>query len=128
MLARILVVDDDPSILTLVAEALVDEGYEVAIARNGAEALTRLAEVVPAVLVTDLMMPIMDGPTLVRACRSKATTAALPIVVMSAALSALLGNLARLGVQEMLEKPFDIHTLVAAVDRLVVANWRQPRA
>ena len=128
MLARILVVDDDPSILTLVAEALVDEGYDVAMARNGADALMRLAEVVPAVLVTDLMMPIMDGPTLVRACRAEATTAALPIVVMSAALSAVLGNLARLGVQEMLEKPFDIHTLVTAVDRLVVANRPPPRA
>jgi two-component system phosphate regulon response regulator PhoB/two-component system alkaline phosphatase synthesis response regulator PhoP len=128
MLARILVVDDDPSILTLVAEALVDEGYEVAIARNGAEALTRLAEVVPAVLVTDLMMPIMDGPTLVRACRSKATTAALPIVVMSAALSAVLDDPAPLGVQEMLEKPFDIHAFLAAVDRLVVGTEPVPRA
>ena len=70
MPTQILVVDDDPSILALVAEILRDEGYEVATARNGAEALERVAETVPAVLVTDLMMPVMDGSALVRAWRA----------------------------------------------------------
>src|SRR2546423_6985803 len=90
MPTRILVVDDDPSILALVAEILLDEWYDVATAANGAEALQRVAEAVPAVIVTDLMMPGMDGPALVRAGRAEPATAGPPIVIMSAALAALL--------------------------------------
>jgi CheY-like chemotaxis protein len=122
MPTRILVVDDDPSLLALVAEILQDEGYEVATARNGAEALARVAETVPAVVVTDLMMPVMDGHTLVRACRAAPVTAGLPIVVMSAALPVLLDSLARLGVQEAIYKPFDTDVLVAIVARLVAGS------
>src|SRR5919206_4934956 len=102
MPTRILVVDDDPSILALVTEILQDEGYDVATARNGAEALERVAEAVPAVLVTDLMMPVMDGPALVHACR--AAPASVPILIMSAALPILLDRLARLGVQDTVHK------------------------
>jgi CheY-like chemotaxis protein len=123
MPTHILVVDDDPSILALVAEILQDEGYEVATARNGAEALERVAETVPAVLVTDLMMPVMDGPALVQACRAAPTTASLPIVVMSAALPVLLDSLARLGVEDAVHKPFDTDVLVALIARLVAGTW-----
>ena len=120
MPTRILVVDDDPSILALVAEILQDEGYDVAPARNGAEAIERVVETVPAVLVTDLMMPVMDGPALVQACRAAHATASLPIVVMSAALPALLDSLTWLSVQDAIYKPFDMDVLVAIVARLVV--------
>ena len=123
MPTRILVVDDDPSILALVAEILQDEGYEVATARNGAEALAQVAEAVPAVLLTDLMMPVMDGPALVQACRATPVTAGLPIVVMSAALPALLDGLAWLGVQDAIYKPFDMDVLVAIIARLAVGAW-----
>ena len=123
MSTRILVVDDDPSILALVAEILQDEGYEVATARNGAEALAQVAEAVPAVLLTDLMMPVMDGPALVRACRAAPVTAGLPIVVMSAVLPALLDGLAWLGVQDAIYKPFDMDVLVGIIARLAVGAW-----
>src|SRR5689334_9190414 len=128
MPTRILVVDDDPLILGLVAEILQDEGYEVTTARNGAEALARVAETLPAVVVTDLMMPVMDGHALVRACRAAPLTAALPIVVMSAALPVLLDSLAWLGVQEVIHKPFDTDALVAMIARLVAGVWPAPGA
>ena len=123
MRTRILVVDDDPSIVTLVVEILQGEGYDVASARNGAEALERVAETVPAVLLTDLMMPVLDGPTLVRACRAAPATARLPIAVMSAALPVLLDSLAGLGVDDALHKPFDTDVLVAMIARLVAGTW-----
>jgi CheY-like chemotaxis protein len=123
MPTRILVVDDDPSILALVVEILHGEGYEVATARNGAEALERVAETVPAVLLTDLMMPVMDGSALVRACRSAPATATLPIVVMSATLPVLLDSLARLGVENAVHKPFDSDVLIAMIARLAVGTW-----
>jgi CheY-like chemotaxis protein len=122
MPTRILVVDDDPSILALVAEILLDEGYDVATAGNGAEALERVAEVVPAVIVTDLMMPVMDGPALVRACRAEPSTAGLPIVIMSAALTALRDGMKSLGVQDAISKPFDTDSLVAIVACLVAGT------
>jgi CheY-like chemotaxis protein len=127
MPTRILVVDDDPLLLALVAEILLDEGYDVATAHNGAEALGRVAEHVPAVLVTDLMMPVMDGSALVLACRAAPATACLPIVVMSATMPVLLDGLGRLGVQEAVQKPFDTDVLVAMIARLVAGTRRAAR-
>ena len=119
MPARILVVDDDRSLLALLVEILQDEGYDVAAARNGAEALEQVAEAVPTVLVTDLTMPVMDGASLVRACRAAPATAAVPILIMSAALPALLESLAQVGVADALHKPFDYDVFVARIARLV---------
>jgi CheY-like chemotaxis protein len=122
MPTRILVVDDDPSILALVSEILLDEGYDVATAHNGADALEQLSVAMPAVMVTDLMMPVMDGAALVRACRARATTAGLPIVVMSAALTAYIDGLHSLGVQDAVPKPFANDDLVAIIARLVAGT------
>ena len=122
MSTRILVVDDDPLILALVAEILLDEGYDVATAANGAEALRRVAEVVPALIVTDLMMPVMDGPALVRACRAEPATAGLPIVIMSAALTALLDGVKSLAVQDAIPKPFDTDSLIDIIACLVAGT------
>jgi CheY-like chemotaxis protein len=80
------------------------------------------AETVPAVLVTDLMMPVMDGRALVRAWRDAPATASLPIVLMSAALPILLDGLARLGVQETVSKPIDTDVLVAMIARLLAGT------
>ena len=123
MPTHILVVDDDPSILAIVVEILQDEGYEVATARNGAEALGCVAQTLPAVLLTDLMMPVMDGLALVRACRAARATARLPIIIMSAALPVLLDSLVRLGVEEAVHKPFDTDVLVAMIASLVAGTW-----
>ena len=123
MPTRILVVDDDPTMLALVVQILLDEGYDVATARNGGEALKLVHDVVPAVLVTDLMMPVMDGPTLVKACRAATATAELPIVIMSAALAMLLESQAALSVQDAIQKPFDSDVLIASIARLVTGTW-----
>lgn len=126
MSTRILVVDDDPSLLALVANILGDEGYDVATARNGAEALEQVAAALPSVLVTDLMMPVMDGRALVRACRAVPATARLPIVVMSAAFPVLLEGVRQLGVEHAIQKPFDADALVAIIASLVAGTWPAP--
>jgi CheY-like chemotaxis protein len=66
----ILLVDDEPEILTAWRLILESEGYEVACASNGAEAIARIASFVPNLIITDWMMPIMDGAQL--CCRLKA--------------------------------------------------------
>jgi DNA-binding response OmpR family regulator len=78
---RILLVDDDPNLLVVLAEQLRDDGYEVATARDGAEAMRRLAAGWPDLVLLDLMMPGIDGLALAREIKAAAD---LPIIVLSA--------------------------------------------
>jgi CheY-like chemotaxis protein len=114
----VLVVDDDPSILALVTDILLDEGYQVRTATNGAEALQHIDDHVPAVLVTDLTMPVMDGLSLVEACRARPLTADMPIVVLSAESRATCDSVSTLGVQGLLTKPFDVGNLLDVIAQL----------
>src|SRR5690349_6109336 len=74
MAKRLLVVDDDPSLLLAVSETLLAEGYEVITARRGQEALVRIAESLPDLIISDIRMPGMDGYNLVRNLRSNSRT------------------------------------------------------
>jgi DNA-binding response OmpR family regulator len=78
---RILIVDDDPELLVLLADELRSDGYEIQTARNGEEALRRLSQAWPDLLIIDLVMPTVDGLTLAREIKSQAD---LPIIVLSA--------------------------------------------
>jgi CheY-like chemotaxis protein len=120
----VLVVDDDPSILALVTNLLLDEGYEVVAARNGAEALRHIQDEAPALLVTDLGMPVMDGQSLVEACRAHPLTADMPILIMSAESRATLERVSSLGVQELVTKPFDIGHLLELIAQLFARRLR----
>jgi len=79
--ARILIVDDDPNLLVLLADQLRADGFETATARDGEEALRRLRSGWPDLLIIDMMMPRMDGLTLAREIKGRAD---LPIIVLSA--------------------------------------------
>ena len=81
--AVVLVVDDDPDHLERTAAILRREGLVVATAQNGLEALARVAAQLPALVLTDLVMPEMDGFELIRALRAKPETASVPIVVVT---------------------------------------------
>jgi DNA-binding response OmpR family regulator len=78
---RILLVDDDPGLLVLLADQLRNDGFEVQTARDGEEALRRLASGWPDLLLIDMMMPRKDGLTLAREIKAQAD---LPIIVLSA--------------------------------------------
>ena len=78
---RILIVDDDPQLLVLLADELRADGYDIQTARNGDEALRRLSLGWPDLLIIDLVMPAVDGLTLAREIKSQAD---LPIIVLSA--------------------------------------------
>ncbi len=85
----VLVVDDDPAIRGLVADALRGEGYAVDLAAHGREALDALRARRPATIVLDLMMPVMDGFSFIEACQREHLCADVPIVVISAVQDAL---------------------------------------
>jgi DNA-binding response OmpR family regulator len=78
---RLLIVDDDPNLLVLLADQLRADGFEVQTARDGREALRRLEAGWPDLLIIDMMMARMDGLTLAREIKA---TADLPIIVLSA--------------------------------------------
>jgi CheY-like chemotaxis protein len=115
----ILVVDDDPAILDAVREILDLEGYPVVTAANGAEALRRVEETRPALMLLDMRMPVLNGWEVARALRER--DLALPILVMTAARDAREWA-EQIGAAGYLAKPFDLDDLLDAVERLLRAG------
>jgi two-component system, chemotaxis family, chemotaxis protein CheY len=109
----VLVVDDDPDILEAICDILSGEGYRVARARHGVEALERVKEERPSVILLDLMMPVMDGAAFVEAMRASGGAFDIPIVVISADSSPQ--RAVAVGARGFLAKPFDIDALLAQV-------------
>lgn len=116
----VLLVDDEHAIVDALAGILEDEGYRVLTAAHGREALARLAETRPDLLVLDVMMPVMGGRELLLQLRASAEWRALPVLMMSAVPREVLERQegSRLPCDEFIEKPFDLHHLLATVDRL----------
>jgi len=116
-MTRVLVVDDDATLRSVVSELLQDEGYVVDTAGDGAQALQRAREAPPSAILLDLMMPVLDGWGFVDACRLQNICVGVPVVVMSAAhgLHEITRRLKLLGVRAVLAKPFDAGVLVALI-------------
>lgn len=117
----VLVVDDDPYIREALAEVLEDEGYPVATAADGEEALERLAGApAPALILLDLRMPGMSGWELRRRLLADPSLAGIPVVLLSAD-SRLEEAQAVLGAAGSLRKPPSLEDLLAAVGRFALA-------
>ena len=114
---RILIVDDDPNLLVLLAEQLRADGYDVQTARDGDEALRRLELAWPDLVILDVTMPRVDGPTLAREIKARAD---LPIIVLSAIDTAdskadLLDEVA----EDYVTKPYHYPELRARIQRVL---------
>src|ERR1700694_5231938 len=103
----VLVVDDDPAIRGLVADALRGEGYTVDLAAHGREALDAMRANRPMTIVLDLMMPVMDGFSFMDAVHKEHLCTDVPIVVISAVQDALK-RLEDIPVNACIAKPFDL--------------------
>lgn len=112
----VLVVDDEPVIRDVVAEALRDEGYAVTTARDGRMALDLLAREPPDLVVMDVMMPGMNGREAYLAMRSRPDLPMIPVILMSAAIST---EMLDPSISGFLPKPFDLNDLVLLVERLI---------
>jgi two-component system, chemotaxis family, chemotaxis protein CheY len=109
----ILVVEDDPEILSTVTSILEFEGYQVAQATNGAEGLARLEDVRPSLVLLDMRMPVLDGWGFARALHERGIR--LPILVMTAAQDASRWA-QEIGAVGFIAKPFDLDDLLNAVE------------
>jgi two-component system chemotaxis response regulator CheY len=110
---RVLVVDDDPSILDTVTSILSSEGYPVMAASGGAQALSLVGSWHPTLVLLDMRMPIMDGWAVARAMREAGSR--VPIVVMTAAESARSWA-DEVGAAGHLAKPFGLDDLLTCVE------------
>jgi CheY-like chemotaxis protein len=114
----ILIIDDEPSIAEVVAEVLLDEGYDPQTAASGREALALLAERRPDLILLDLFMPEMNGLDLLAHLQGDPALALIPVVLMTAGALCEL-DLHHSGVAQVISKPFNLNELIATVQTLV---------
>ena len=107
----ILVIDDEQAILDLLREMLQDEGYTVLVAENGQRGIEQTLDAQPDLILTDLMMPVMDGHTLSRRLRAEPRTAQIPLILISAAYRPHDDDL----FDAVLAKPFNIADLLELI-------------
>jgi two-component system, OmpR family, alkaline phosphatase synthesis response regulator PhoP len=123
---RVLVVDDESIIRTFLAEGLSDAGYQVLIARDGAEALDSVHRFHPDAVLLDLLMPVMDGWAFLRERRVQPALAAVPVVVFSAAGREGLHDASALRATAVLPKPLNLDVLSAVLEH-VLSDARKDR-
>jgi len=122
---RMLVVDDDPVILKLLRISFEMEGFEVLSAADGQEGLQRARSEHPDVVLSDVMMPRVDGLQLLAELKADPATARLPVVLLSAkAQNAEVRQGLAMGADDYVTKPFDPLELLDRVNA-VLAKSRQ---
>lgn len=115
---RLLVVDDDPAILKLLGEFFDRLGYEYRIASDGLEALELLGQAPSTIIVTDLLMPKMDGMELIR--RVKVRWPDTDLMVMTGyARNFSYTDVIRAGASDFIQKPFNLDELEAKFNRII---------
>lgn len=114
-------VDDDANIRRIAQLALTRMGpWDVFVAGSGDEALTIIEEFRPDAVLLDVMMPGMDGPTLLRKIRDLPGGAELPVIFITAKVQIQeVDNLMRMGVAGIISKPFDVKSLSREVSSIV---------
>ena len=116
----IVVADDDPDIVMLVSGVLSNNGFEIARATNGADALALVRSRRPDLAVLDVSMPSLDGLEVLRSIRSDPETASLPLILLSArAQETDVKTGYAEGASKYMKKPFSPRELVAAVRELL---------
>ncbi len=113
---RILVVDDEENARKAIVTILGEEGYEVAEAANGADALAQLADFSPAVVLTDVRMPQMDGLTLLRKAREQGSDATFVMMTAFASVETAVEAM-RAGAENYLVKPLDADAVLVILGK-----------
>jgi CheY-like chemotaxis protein len=115
MKLSILIVDDEYGLADMVADMLGDRGYDVALAIDGKLGLASLETRPVDLVITDLMMPVMDGPEMLRRMRADPRFAAIPTILMTALPEAVPEDSPH---DALLVKPFGMRDLIATIARV----------
>ena len=120
MVPFVLLVDDEPDLRTVLSIRLKASGFECETVSNGKEALVRVAQRQPNLIIADLLMPVMDGYELVRRLKSQPATASIPVIVISALPERARQRRAQeLTCAHVMQKPFEAHELLETIRRLL---------
>ena len=119
-LERIMYVEDEPDIQSVAKLALeMLGGYEVLLCGNGAEALDQVGGFAPSLILLDVMMPDMDGPTTLEHLREDPNTAQIPVIFLTAKAQASdIKRYQALGALDVIAKPFDPMMLAVQVQKI----------
>ena len=116
---KILVADDEKHLLRLLQISLGLDGYDVVMVSDGQEALSRIRQEMPDLIILDIMMPHLDGLAAVRQLKEDAATATIPVILLTArAQDSDLEIARKMGVAHYMTKPFDpteLNTLVRVI-------------
>jgi CheY-like chemotaxis protein len=115
----VLVVDDEALIAMALEAALEDEGYRVVTAANGKQGLERLAEApCPDIVLLDMMMPVMNGPAMLKAMAADPSLRGIPVIVMSSLPEETI-RARSIGIVAILRKPYTADEVLGAIARVV---------
>ena len=116
-MARILVIDDEPDVVRLVQKALTARGHMVQIARDGVSALERVRHEAPEVILLDSELPKIDGAEVCRRLKLDASTAGIPIVMMTSSYIDIYDVGVEGGPDAFVVRPFVREVLAHVVER-----------
>ncbi len=120
--ATLLLVEDEESFIDALTVGLTREGFAVVVARDGAEALVKFAEVQPDLVLLDIMLPKMSG---IDVCRELRKTSSVPIIMVTARASEIDTVLAlEIGADDYVTKPYRLRELVARMRAVLRRNLR----
>jgi CheY-like chemotaxis protein len=117
MTKSIVVADDDPDILSIVAMSLETQGYDVFKATNGREAVDLCCDHHPDLIILDMMMPVMSGYEAIAELKADDATKTIPIVGLSAkAMATDMERATDVGIDGYITKPFRIAQLLSVIE------------
>lgn len=117
---RIVYVEDEKAIRLPLSQILIMLGYEVMCANNGKQGVEAAESWKPDIILMDLRMPVMDGPTAIRTLRSNPDTSDIPIFVLSAYSDAeTRDECKQIGVDKFMSKPINIEKVDAAIKKIL---------
>jgi CheY-like chemotaxis protein len=113
---KILVADDSATVRHLILKFLDGEGYDIVTTSDSANVVDLIQEINPDLVISDIMMPGMDGYTFVRHIRKEETQKSLPVIIMSTKSKETMEDLfVAYGISGYLQKPFNKEQLVAMI-------------
>ncbi len=122
-MSRVLIVEDEPSILKLLSQNLALRGWDVVVATDGQEGLSQARNMYPDVIMLDLMLPVMSGWEVLKHLAREEILTYVPVIVVTAASREEDERRARgLGAADYLVKPFTITEMLSRISALVPAR------
>lgn len=120
----ILIAEDDPLILMILETHFIKEGYEVVTTKNGREALKKIEEFTPDVIITDVMMPFYSGLEIIARIKNEFNKKIIVIVLSAMGQESAVKEAFELGADDYVTKPFSLVELSLRVNRLVKTKAR----